>query len=109
MTDGSKPNASQLLNWSQKVNLSTSDSKRLKFWALGDGEEAGNILWLGTSSRLKRRMSAFSMKSFCNPAYLTESTGLEIWAKVNTLLRQLNKSLKHHQDQAGNAQLRAKK
>lgn len=51
------------------------------------------------------------MKSFCNPAYLTESTGLEIWAKVKILLRQLqlNKSLEHHQAQAGNPQPKAKK
>lgn len=39
-----------------------------------------------------------------------ESIGLEIWAKVKILLRQLqlNKSLKHHQAPADNPQPKAK-
>lgn len=63
--------------------------------------------WLKT----EKKNEYFSMKSFYNPAYLTESTDLEIWAKVKILLRQLqlNKSLKHHQAQAGNPQPKAKK
>lgn len=35
-------------------------SKRLKFWASGDGEESWQqMLWMGTDSSLKRNMSTF--------------------------------------------------
>lgn len=58
MTNGSKAKAKQLLNWSQKVRLSVlarDGSAGLQVMEM----KAGNMLWMGIGSRLKRKMSTF--------------------------------------------------